>query len=230
MIYWLSVFVSTHYTIRMLNQMKDTHVFGVLLPSAVTPQDWLPQMQPATEWNHLTFFFFFFSLPFQNAQDLPPLVPAKRSGNGLCKVSLCAKCMWTAGLPRACELWLCLGESNRARARSHYWCFLCSFPPCNSNLLHVFSFYLTHTCGNHGGMCNTCKHKQAKRTRKGRRQRGRQCASSGCVMCVPLDGRLKRRFCFPHQRASCWRIPLSLSLFAEALPPFLSVSWINNKG
>lgn len=77
---------------------------------------------------------------------------------------------------------------------------------------------ISHTCGHHRNhVCahNSCKHKQVNTTE--RRRTGRVCTSSGCVMCIPLEGRLKRRFCFPHQRPRAGGF-LSVSLPLQVSP------------
>lgn len=62
------------------------------------------------------------------------------------------------------------------------------------NLFHVNSFYSFSRTRVH---TQTSKHKEKDRRKK---QRQRPWMSSGYVMCISLEGRLKRRFCFPHQR------------------------------
>lgn len=62
------------------------------------------------------------------------------------------------------------------------------------NLCHVNSFYSFSRTRVH---TQTSKHKEKDRRKK---QRQRPWMSSGYVMCISLEGRLKRRFCFPHQR------------------------------
>lgn len=110
--------------------------------------------------------------------------------------------------------------------------FFVHSPPVSFNLLRVISFSppISHTCGhhkNHVCVCNTCRRKQVnthKKTEEGMDDAVR--TSSGSVMCIPLEGRLKRRFCFPHQRPHAEGfLSLSPSLcLLESHPPFLSVS------
>lgn len=95
-------------------------------------------------------------------------------------------------------------------------------PPCKFNRLHVISFssYLAHVWNITKTMCvrNTRRDKQVN-TKTKREIEAWLCTSSGCVMCISLEGRLKRRFCFPHQRPLAGGL-LSIS-FSLSIPSSL---------
>lgn len=125
---------------------------------------------------------------------LPSPLLAKGRGAQLCKVSLRIKYMWTAGLPRVLQVMIT--SQWEQLSNSMEWLLIFSFFSLlhKLNLFHVNSFYSFSRTRVH---TQTSKHKEKDRRKK---QRQRPWMSSGYVMCISLEGRLKRRFCFPHQR------------------------------
>lgn len=96
--------------------------------------------------------------------------------------------------------------------------------PCELNLCHVISLssYLAHTCGQHERrvrMHDTCRRKQIINSKRLKRKRQTMHPSSWCVMCIPLERRLKRRSGFSTSKAACWGIPLRLSAFLTCSIP-----------
>lgn len=90
--------------------------------------------------------------------------------------------------------------------------------PCELNLCHVISLSsdLLHTCGQRERrVCvyGTCRRKQIINRKRQKRKRQTMHPSSWCVMCVPLEGRLKRRSGFSTSKAACGGIPLLLAAF-----------------
>lgn len=106
---------------RVLFVSENSHITGFALA----------QMQLATEWNHLMFLFSEWtgwearSVSF----SLPPLVPTKRWGDWLCKVSLCVKCMWTAALPQALQGMITSQGEQLSNSMERLLIFSLSIPP-----------------------------------------------------------------------------------------------------
>lgn len=153
----------------------------------------LAQMQLATDWNHLMFLFSEWTgWKGRLSLFLPPLVPAKRWGDWLCKVSLCIKCMWTAALPRALQGMITSQGEQLSNSMERLLIFSLSIPPpppVSFNLLHViFSPLISHTCGHdkkHVCMHSTCKHKQVNTHKKTEERREDiQCVQAKEVSCV----------------------------------------------
>lgn len=160
---------------------------------------------------------------------LPSPVLAKGRGAQLCKVSLRIKYMWTAGLPRVLQVMITSQWEQLSNSMEWLLIFSLSIHSFTSWICFMLThstLFLAHVCTK--TVCvhtQTSKHKEKDRRKK---QRQRPWMSSGYVMCISLEGRLKRRFCFPHQRPQRWGIPLFLS-YSDSPPPLLPVSWINNK-
>lgn len=140
------------------------------------------------------------------------------------------KSMWTAGLPRALQGMITSQGEQLSNSMKRLLIFSLSIAPLTSSICCTLSHSPPnpHTCGHpkkkkkvRGGAC-MCKHKHVNTDKRQKKESmaDRECVSSGCVMCIPLQGRLKRRFCFPHQRPHAGgflRPFLTLSLLYSAL-------------
>lgn len=148
---------------------------------------------------------------------LPSPVLAEGRGGRVCEVSLCMKCMWTAVLPRVLQGMITSQWEQLSTSMEWLLIFSLSLLHFASRMCFALSYsppFPPRTCGPYECAC-VCKCKQVN-TKKKKEEEQTAWMCSGYVMCISLEGRLKRRFCFPHQRPHTGGF---LSFFPILTPP-----------